>query len=362
MDLNRTKKTGPAHLKNFLEYAEKGTVVLGNEITETHTNKYDSPFEKEVAQFLRNNGYEIDTQVGTSGYRIDLAVVSPTHPGRYVLGIECDGSSYHSAATVRDRDKLRQRILEGLGWNITRVWSTDWWHSPEETKRSLLNSIAQVIEKDAGKTESTEKTDIFQPIPDEEETEEQENPKTDDGINPLAACEKALAYPSLDYLHSEPIFQRLSRNKFYNPVYTQFLHRQIRTILEHEAPITEELLLKRMVGIWQFQRAGEVISEKLYGLFSQYCFTQSKAGKVYWQNPGQWENYQNFRLSTEERKLEEIPVEELKNAMVFLLSEYGEFDTYDELFKLTGKGFGFARLTDQARIHYKVAYDLLNNA
>ena len=103
-----------------------------------------------------------------------------------------------------------------------------------------------------------------------------------------------------------------------------------------------------------------MISEKLRGLFSEQFSTRSKAGKVYWLHKKQWEDYQNFRLSTDERKLEEIPVEELKNAMTFLLSEYGEFENQDELFKLTGKGFGFARLTDQARAHYKIAYDLLN--
>ena len=360
LDLNRTSKTGPAHLKSFLEYAEKGPDVLGSEITEAHLNEYDSSFEKEVAQYLRNNGYEIHTQVGTSGYRIDLAIVSPSHPGRYVLGIECDGASYHRAAMVRDRDKLRQRVLEGLGWTIIRVWSTDWWHSPEETKRNLLNAVAETIEKDARNISNLKTENSFQPELNMPVVEEIEPPKTRDIENPLAACEKALEYPSLDYLNS---FKISSQDDFYDPAYSQILREQIQTILEHEAPITEELLSKRMLNIWQFQRAGEQIRKKLQGLFSKFHSNRSKAGRVYWQHTKQWENYESFRIAVnncEERKLEDIPVEELKNAMEYLLSEYGMFDSNDELFKLTGKGFGFARLTDQARTHYKIAFDLLN--
>jgi very-short-patch-repair endonuclease len=80
-------------------------------------------------------------QVGCSGYRIDLAVVDPSAPGRYLLGIECDGATYHRAATARDRDKLRQLILEGLGWKLHRIWSTDWWHDANQEIDKLLGAL-----------------------------------------------------------------------------------------------------------------------------------------------------------------------------------------------------------------------------
>lgn len=82
-------------------------------------------------------------QVGCSGYRIDLAAVDPDAPGRYLLGIECDGATYHRAATVRDRDKLRQLILEGLGWKLHRIWSTDWWHDSDAGKLTAALTAAQ---------------------------------------------------------------------------------------------------------------------------------------------------------------------------------------------------------------------------
>lgn len=79
--------------------------------------------------------------VGCSGYRIDMAVVHPQERGRYLLGIECDGATYHSLPTARDRDRLRQFVLEGLGWTLHRIWSTDWWTDPEREMEKLEASI-----------------------------------------------------------------------------------------------------------------------------------------------------------------------------------------------------------------------------
>lgn len=91
------------------------------------------------------NGFMIATQVGCSGYRIDLAVKHPTLRGRFVLGIECDGATYHSARTARERDRLRQTVLEDIGWNIYRIWSTDWIKDPLTEGRKLLDAINKAI-------------------------------------------------------------------------------------------------------------------------------------------------------------------------------------------------------------------------
>ncbi len=86
-------------------------------------------------------GYTVHTQVGSAGFFIDLAVVDTDKPGRYLLGIECDGASYHSARSARDRDRLRQNVLEGLGWRIHRIWSTDWFNNPESELRKVVRAI-----------------------------------------------------------------------------------------------------------------------------------------------------------------------------------------------------------------------------
>ena len=88
-------------------------------------------FEEAVASRLKARGHSVDHQIGSSGFFVDLAIIDPNLPGRYLLGIECDGATYHSARSARDRDRLRQQVLEGLGWTIHRIWSTDWFHHPE---------------------------------------------------------------------------------------------------------------------------------------------------------------------------------------------------------------------------------------
>lgn len=131
IDLTRTRARGVRDLKHFLDYADRGPKALTAATMASSSAEADSEFEKMVAARIRAGGYEVHPQVGCSGYRIDLAVVDPAAPGRYLLGIECDGATYHRAATARDRDKLRQLILEGLGWKLHRIWSTDWWHDAE---------------------------------------------------------------------------------------------------------------------------------------------------------------------------------------------------------------------------------------
>jgi len=126
IDLNRTKARGVHDLKTFLDYAERGAIALPA-TEEGSVGTHESPFEEAVAACLTARGWSIVPQVGVSGYRIDLGVRHPDLPGAYLAGVECDGATYHSAATARDRDKVREQVLKGLGWNIVRVWSTDWW-------------------------------------------------------------------------------------------------------------------------------------------------------------------------------------------------------------------------------------------
>jgi very-short-patch-repair endonuclease len=125
-------------LKTFLEYAEKRRLI--SEVVPLADT--DSPFEDAVAEVLRSEGHEVRAQVGCAGFRVDLAVVDPQERGCYLLGIECDGAKYHSSPVARDRDRLRQQILENLGWTIHRIWSTDWYRNRTETIERLLQAVA----------------------------------------------------------------------------------------------------------------------------------------------------------------------------------------------------------------------------
>jgi len=128
---------GVVALKAFLEYCETGLLQHYN-----HTGKAaDSDFEISVMNALAEYGYECEPQLGVTGYFLDLAVKDPGMPGRFLMGIECDGASYHSAKSTRDRDRLRQDILENLGWKIRRIWSTDWFKNPQAQLQSILQEL-----------------------------------------------------------------------------------------------------------------------------------------------------------------------------------------------------------------------------
>jgi very-short-patch-repair endonuclease len=127
-------------LKAYLEYAETGRLDIGF----ASGREPDSEFEEFVRDRLREKGFEVIPQVGVAGYFIDLAVKHPNRSG-FVLGIECDGAGYHSSRSARDRDRLRQQVLERLQWNIYRIWSTDWFQNPKEELQRLLRHLEQLI-------------------------------------------------------------------------------------------------------------------------------------------------------------------------------------------------------------------------
>lgn len=126
IDLSRTASEGVRDLKHFLEYAQRGSRALV-EAADAPGGYFDSPFEQAVAERLESRGWQTHSQVGVSGFRIDLGIVNPDAPGKYLSAVECDGATYHRSATARDRDFLREKVLRGLGWEVLRIWSTDWW-------------------------------------------------------------------------------------------------------------------------------------------------------------------------------------------------------------------------------------------
>ncbi len=179
LDLRQTSAWGVRALKTFLHYAQHGKL----DIAEETGRDFDSPFEEAVFRALTDRGYQLHKQVGSAGYFIDLAVVDPTKPGRYLLAIECDGARYHSSQSARDRDRLRQQVLEGLGWKVHRIWSTDWFRNRgreldraveaiERAKLTVSTSpvVAEVdtppseIEREGAKRETSEAERIYYEI------------------------------------------------------------------------------------------------------------------------------------------------------------------------------------------------------
>lgn len=162
---SETSSPGVQALKSFLSFAQTGKLQQ-----QKHTGKQpDSDFEISVMNALKLEGFNCVPQVGVAGYFIDLAVQDPGQPGRYLMGVECDGATYHSAKSARDRDRLRQSVLEGLGWNIKRIWSTDWFKNPQAQLKPIIEALHQL------KTEVPEHVEIESEVEEIENVVEHEN-------------------------------------------------------------------------------------------------------------------------------------------------------------------------------------------
>lgn len=241
IDLNRSRALGVVALKKFLKYAETG--ILG--VPEENDDRgVDSPFEASVKKALEKHGYVVRTQVGTAGFFIDLAIVDPDQPGRYILGIECDGATYHSARSARERDRQRQAVLERHGWKIHRIWSTDWFQRPQEQLKKVLRAV------DAEKEESSQPA-IPEEVPEKPIAIQREDPLPDDG--------EETASP-----HSTPYEEarfRVSTKKDIHETPLDMLAEIVQKILRVEAPIHKEEVIARVRQLWGVGRAGSRIQQ-----------------------------------------------------------------------------------------------------
>jgi hypothetical protein len=146
IDVGRTAREGPRILKRFLEFAKNGRVDVG-----APTGLYtDTPFEEDVAEVIRSCGFLADPQVGSVGFRIDIGVRHADKPSTYLLAVECDGATYHGALWARERDRLRQDVLEHLGWRFHRIWSTDWFYHRQAEIERLRAALAAARDAAAG--------------------------------------------------------------------------------------------------------------------------------------------------------------------------------------------------------------------
>jgi very-short-patch-repair endonuclease len=221
-------------LKRFLSYA-----ATGIEDIPVPTDKgFGSPFEEQVARAVQRHGYTVKSQVGVAGFFIDLAVPHPEQPGRFLLGIECDGAQYHSSRCARDRDRLRQQVLEDRGWTIVRVWSTDWFRDPDGQTRKVIDALAA-----ARSRPSPLAAPMPKPAP-QGEVLRQSTASVPPPPRLARYVEASFAVPST------PIHQ-LRRDELAEVCWR---------ILDVEAPIHREEIAKRVTSLWGLSRTGARIA------------------------------------------------------------------------------------------------------
>ncbi|MBI3221791.1 MAG: DUF3320 domain-containing protein, partial [Nitrosomonadales bacterium] len=319
IDLSRVRATGVRDLKNYLDFAIRGPRALIEQINPTGLEP-DSPFEKQVINQLREKGWTVHSQVGVSGYRIDIGVVDPRAPGRYLLGIECDGATYHSAATARDRDRLRHLILEGLGWELHRIWSTDWWRNPSEPMLKILARLEYLVtleptDKDAPEEPRIESSEASEPVAGEVAAYAKM-------VQPEPVpVQKLPAYQSAEITGGNP-------DHFYAPESRKILAEQLSQVINTEGPIADSVLFRKVTRAWGLSRTGSRIEKLLCSLLPAMAVrTVEGETTFYWPEFSQPTQWQDFRIADDtddsKRQLNEICLEELANLAIFILSEHG---------------------------------------
>lgn len=357
IDLARTRARGVQDLKCYMEYAQRGMAAIHESITRDPSADFDSPFEKQVCEALRSKGHMVHAQVGCSGYRIDLAVVDPECPGRYLLGIECDGANYHRSHNARDRDRLREMVLRGLGWEIARVWSTDWWQNPQ----AALSKVEAAIEK--AMLHRTEKEEAPEACP----------PPA--FIAPEACAQQFANAPSTDSAKPEEMLEEYApsyittslgtQEDYYLPQSTYRIRQALQEVLACEAPMSLTLLTRRVGARWGFAKATEKCKERVLGVAKNTSDVLVQRGKdetFLWERQTPPDAYTGFRIQggSEEshRASGEIPPEEIANAARHILRQYISASR-DVLEQETAHLLGFRRVAQNVRAHMQKGVTLL---
>jgi len=315
--------------KEFLQYAETGRM----NVAVPTTREPMSPFEEAVLDKLLANGYEVETQVGCAGFFIDLAVRDPAKPGRYVLGIECDGAEYHRSRTARDRDKLRQAVLEDRGWRIHRIWSTDWFSNPDRELRRTLE-IIELARAGQSLAEIDDSTNAQ--VGDESEPEpEPDHMSQEDGA-------------LLHLAHSYEMCHLLVPAGPLHQIEPEVMAQLIRQVVEVEGPVHVEEVVRRIREAAGVGRAGDrirvAVSEGI-----RACSGDVKLSKGFLSLLGSRTPLRSrSAFLPQHKKLEFVADEEISRALNEAVRHAFEVDIA-EAAVLAARILGFDRVTQQMR-------------
>ncbi len=363
IDLNRSRARGVEGLKRFLEFAKSGRMpIMSGQIgEETDTSVIDA-----IAAEIRAAGYEVDTLVGRSQFKIDLGVIDPTDPARYLLGIICDGRNYYRTPTQRDREICQPGVLKGLGWNLMRVWCIDWFLNRAAITDRITDTIEQLIEerknpKSTKAPEEEKAPTVTTKAAGSGQTQAQRSGVADipfkvDESDIIAEVSNDNEVPYTEaqiaprYTNAQPNVLLLMRRNVMS---------DISTIIETEQPITLGTLRRRVMAIYGQARTSDRLQEALNKGMQQAFIDplSSPDNPTLWTNAQAAKSYDKYRKASG-RAVEDMPVAEIRNAALLTVTQQLSLPV-DDLARFVVKVLGFTRRTPKFDELFNTAIDSL---
>lgn len=342
IDLERARSRGVAALKMFLTFAQTGRLGFAEETGRGP----DSVFEEQVAERLRAIGYDVRTQIGTAGFFVDLAVADPLKPGRFVIGIECDGAQYHSSRSARDRDRLRQQVLESHGWIIHRIWGADWYLRPEEelakARAAIDAAILEWRERDEGATVLSKPV----PLSFTAHSQDQDVDVVVAHVGPTPPDEVPISVP---YREAAGISVPHEYEPHLAP--PRDMVRIVTEIVRIEGPVHTDEIVARVRILWGLGRAGSRIRAAVVSALKLAAGSGAivPAGEFWSALDGQVIVRDRGQVSSGSlRRPEALPPSEVDAALLAIVERnYGA--TREQLMLAASRAFGFAATSAQLR-------------
>lgn len=325
IDLSRTRSEGVAGLKGFLEFAERGKLAVTAHSTTKSTS--DSTITECIAKAIKELGYGVKCNIGSSEFKVDIGIIDPDNENEYLLGILLDGENTLHSSTAQDRFILQPSVLNGLGWNILRVWTLDWFDDKDRVLKNIKAAIDSAPKHEA-ETAPPSKPAVYSTSQFEKEE--------------ASALTSAFAQP---YVTADIGIMGTS-DDFYKPENKQKIRETAEKMIAVEAPISEKLFMRKVFTAWGITRSGSRV-ESIFADAAQGVspFATADENRVFlWKEGQSPESYSIYRTSddTNKRSMEDIPSEEIINAVKEVLCQQISLSETD-LVRETAKKFGYTR-------------------
>jgi hypothetical protein len=253
-----TKASGIQTLRAYLYYAENEPETIQ---PYSSVDDFDSAIDKDVSDEIKKLGYQIIPQVGCSGFKIDIGVVDPVNRGCFLLGVECDGTTYKSSSSARDRDRLREQVLRELGWTIHRIWSPTWVARRDSEIRRLKEALEQAQKQQI--EQEIQQPQIY--CEDESTTEMDVHKNNFAGIEKIGVPYKihnlkATYNPYIKAITTESINETKVKNAFYFPENRENQTKLLGELVQNEGPVHFDYAVKRLAKSWGIKQVNPKIS------------------------------------------------------------------------------------------------------